>query len=192
MRPLLYREVYEKLSPDRVETLRKGSALHAKWQRQWTFVSCWHMNTGESAGMWKIYAKTNEAIAIRSSFARLARELDEKTYLGVVEYIDFENDWVPEGNTFFPFVHKRRSFSHEQEVRALFSEWPVKEGGFDYEAIPPSGGLERKVNIHELIESVYVAPTGPAWFKTLVEQVCRRYGLTTPVIQSSLDAEPFF
>jgi len=192
LRPIVYKERYEKLPPDRLETLHRNESQHNKWQRQWTFINCWHMNSGESAGMWKLYAKTNEAIAIRSSFFRLANELDDKTYVGVVEYIDFDHDWVPEGNTFYPYVHKRRSFSHEQEVRALFVKWPIKDNRFDYEAVPPNGGLEQRVNVQELVESVYVAPTCPSWFKVLVEKVCRRYGLSKPVVQSSLDAEPFF
>lgn len=192
LRPLVYKDMYTGMPPDVIEKMNSSQADFNKWQRQWTFISCWHMNSGESAGMWKLYAKTNEAIAIQSSFFRLANELDSKTYIGLVEYIDFENDWLPEGNTFYPFVHKRRSFAHEQEVRALFREMPTNSQGFDRLAIPPNGGLDRKVNLQELVETVYVAPTSPPWFLALVKDVCVRYGLNKNVIQSSLDAEPFF
>lgn len=192
MRPIVYQDVYKQISPETLEKMQLSQAQFNKWQRQWTFVNCWHMNPDESAGMWKLYAKTNEAIAIQSSFYRLANELDEKTYVGVVEYIDFEKDWIPEGNSFYPYVHKRRSFAHEQEIRALFVEWPIKEGGFDTSATPPSGGLERKVNLQQLIERIFVAPTCATWFKELVADVSRRYGLNAPIVQSSLDAEPFF
>ncbi|MES1981929.1 MAG: DUF2971 domain-containing protein [Pseudomonadota bacterium] len=192
LRPEVYKEIYDKMSVDVVEKMHQGQAQHYKWQRQWTFINCWHMNIGESAGMWKLYAKTNEAIAIKSSFSCLANQLDSETYIGVVEYIDFDHDWLPEGNALYPYVHKRRSFAHEQEVRALFVDWPVTEAGFNLQAVPPESGLERKVDIQELVEAVYVAPTCPSWFRTLVKQVCHRYGLTKRVVQSSLDAEPFF
>ena len=77
------------------------------------------MNEGGSAAMWQLYSKTNEAVALKSTFFRLANELDEKTYIGLVDYIDFENAGLPEGNTLYPYVHKRLSFSHEKEVRAV-------------------------------------------------------------------------
>jgi hypothetical protein len=35
--------------------------------RDWTVVSCWHMNEQESAAMWNLYARTNEAICIQST-----------------------------------------------------------------------------------------------------------------------------
>ncbi len=39
--------------------------------RQWKFLSCWHMNEGESAAMWRLYSRGNEAIAVQSTYARL-------------------------------------------------------------------------------------------------------------------------
>lgn len=188
LRPIVYKDI----PPHILEMQRKDGENFNKWQRQWIFVNCWHMNEGESAGMWKLYAQTNEAIAIKSSFSKLFNELNSETYIGLVDYIDFDHDWIPEGNCFFPYVHKRQSFSHEREIRALFAQWPTKKDGFDYNAKPPAGGLEQKVNLNNLIESVYVAPTCPTWFKVLVENVCARYGVAKQIIQSSLDAEPFF
>jgi hypothetical protein len=192
LRPIIYKEMYEKLPAQTLEKINSGQADFAKWQRQWTFINCWHMNATESAAMWRLYAKSNEAIAIRSSFFRLANVLDDKTYVGRVEYIDFERDWMPEGNAFYPFVHKRRSFAHETEIRALFTQWPTTDEGLDFKAEPPTAGLEKPVNVDELIEQVYVAPTAPGWFRELVQQVSSRYGPQKPILQSSLDAEPFF
>lgn len=191
LRPNLYKEFYPKIPAKVFADIASLKAASAKSQRQWTFINCWHMNLGESAAMWKLYAKSNEAVAIKSSFFRLANELDNETYVGMVAYIDFERDWLPEGNIFYPFVHKRHSFSHENEVRAVYMDVPIKDGHFDQSA-PHPGGVEKKVDLSTLIEVVHVAPTSPTWFKVLVEQVCRRYGLAKPVVQSSLDAEPFF
>lgn len=191
-RPIIYKEMYEKLTAETLEEMSSGRSDIAKWLRQWTFINCWHMNATESAAMWRLYTKSNEAIAIRSSFFRLANVLDDKTYVGRVEYIDFERDWMPEGNAFYPFVHKRMSFAHETEIRALFTQWPITDGGFDFKAEPPMAGFEKHVNVDELIEQVYVAPTAPEWFRELVQKVSSRYGLKKPVLQSSIDAEPFF
>ena len=37
------------------------------------FVNCWHMNDFESAAMWRLYLKSNEGIAIQSTFRRLKK-----------------------------------------------------------------------------------------------------------------------
>src|SRR4051794_23331256 len=31
--------------------------------RRWTYISCWHANEMESAAMWRLYARSHEAIA---------------------------------------------------------------------------------------------------------------------------------
>jgi len=188
LRPILYKDI----PSEALSRMASEGAEFTRFLRKWTFVSCWHMNEGESAAMWKLYAKTNEAVALKTSFFRLVNELDDKTYVGKVEYIDFDHDWLPEGNTFYPYVHKRRSFAHEREVRAVIQELPVSDQGIDRTKEPPSGGVERSVNISTLIEAIHVAPTCPTWFKETVEKVARRYGLSAPVIQSALDDEPFF
>jgi len=44
---------------------------YSKWIREFTAVNCWHMNKYESAAMWKLYLKSDEGIAIKSTFRRL-------------------------------------------------------------------------------------------------------------------------
>ena len=86
---------------------------------------------------------------------------------------------------FYPYVHKRKSFAHEQELRAIMQDYsPLRD------AAPE--GIQRAVDISSLVEAIYVAPTGMAWFKELVEETVRRFELDIPVHQSALDAEPFF
>ena len=50
----------------------------------------------------------------------------------------------------------------------------------------------KTVALTELIDRVHVAPGAPSWFKDLVQRVCVKYGVDKAVIQSSLDADPFF
>ncbi len=184
----------EKQRPDvykdkRLEDILPSLGKWAQLMRYKTFVNCWHMNYHESAAMWYQYAKTNEAIAIRSTFQKLDDLLDSDCLLGVIKYIDYEHDWLPEGNLLFPFVHKRLSFAHEQEIRVVVQDNPnlpnfVKE-------IRPDG-IWKKLDLSLLIEEIYVAPTSPTWFHELVEKVISKYELNKPVIQSTLDKEPFF
>ncbi|MBI1893228.1 MAG: DUF2971 domain-containing protein [Candidatus Rokubacteria bacterium] len=116
-------------------------ATFYRWVCQWTMISCWHMNEHESAAMWKLYAKTNEAIAIRSTYALLRKGLDDSVHIAVVKYIDYGTKWLPEGNAYYPFVHKRVSFAHERELRAITGTLPTNGGTLDYEAIPPEHGV---------------------------------------------------
>src|SRR3990172_7066486 len=138
--------VYKNASPSWLEQW-------SLWSRQWTYINCWHMNEYESAAMWSLYAKTNEAIAIQSTYQRLFDCLPPKTYVGKVHYIDYDKDWLPEGNTFFPYVHKRKSFEHEQELRAVIQEIPLNEsGGFDKLKVNPESGRVINVDAQNLAE----------------------------------------
>ena len=37
----------------------------------------------------------------------------------MVKYVDYDKVPIALGNHFFPFVHKRLSFAHETELRAI-------------------------------------------------------------------------
>jgi len=158
------------------------------WQRKnmrsHTYMNCWHMNEHESAAMWKLYAATNEAVAIRTKYSSLVAALDENVFVGQVRYIDYETSTIPENNSFWPFMFKRMSFSHEREVRAVIQDLR--------QDMDVSGGTTIFINYEELIEKVYVAPDAPSWYFNLVEQVVNRYGHSAQVVQSSLEEQPVY
>ena len=59
------------------------------------------MNEFESAAMWNLYLKSNEGIAIQSTYKSLKRTLDKRRgdkdiVVGQVEYIDFNKDLMIE------------------------------------------------------------------------------------------------
>jgi hypothetical protein len=43
----------------------------AHTHRDYIYISRWHASEGESAAMWKLYAKSNDAVAIKTTFGRL-------------------------------------------------------------------------------------------------------------------------
>ncbi len=185
------------------------------------FISAWHESSYESAAMWSIYSRFGEGIAVRTSFKHLTESLtdqpDYDVYVGPVQYIDYDTGAIPEGNTFWPFVHKRKSFEHEREVRAVVCQ-------FDYfhnvrarlltehranslaakgiedrpdidlnDAVPfPPEGLYVPTDLGVLIERVHIAPKAAPWFADLVRSVIQRYGCSAPVSQSSLTADPVY
>lgn len=181
-------EVYSDIPPNSLDIVYKL----CENMRKFTYINCWHMNDFESAAMWKLYSKTNEAIAIKSGYQQLNECLDDESFLGIVHYEDYDNTWIPEGNTLYPYVHKRLSFSHEQELRAVIQKTPNNQMHLD---IPPNQlitGVWKTVEIINLVNEIYVAPTSPSWFKILVEKILKRYGIAIKVNQSSLDQDPFF
>lgn len=167
-------------------------ARFAKWVREWTLVNCWHMNAHESAAMWKLYAKSNEAIAVQSTYATLVACLPSNVFVGCVQYIDYDKDWLPEGNSFYPFIHKRKSFEHEREARAVIQELPIENDAIATGKTNPNYGQHINIELAELVKSVYIAPMAPSWLRDLVEAVCMKYGHKWNVTKSSLDAEPVY
>lgn len=146
------------------------------------YASCWHMNDYESAAMWKIYLESNEGIAIQSTFSRLTKCFtgSEDVSIGIVKYIDYNKDTIPSHNILYPALHKRKSFEHERELRALVMSGENIQGKF----IP--------VNFDVLIDHIYIAPNSQQWFYDLVSRVISRYGIEKTIINSGLDEKPLY
>lgn len=186
LRPLVYRHIRNQFG------LAAGELM--KRLRSWVAASCWHINDQESAGMWKLYTKTNEAVCIQSTFRKLRDALGSGARVGLVRYVDYEKEWIPESNPLAPFLYKRKSFEHEHEVRALVPLGNLNELQRTTGATKiPSIGIWHQTELTNLIEKVYVAPDAPHWFFELVRKVTERYEQSIiPVVQSSLSATPFY
>lgn len=190
-------EVFHPADGESAAEMMQGLSLFHRSLRLHTFMSCWHLNNVESAAMWKLYVSQNEGIAIQSTFERLVRSFqgDEndmfEVYVGKTNYLDYKRELFPEGNTFLPFLHKRLSFEHEHELRAIIQ--PVFPGGDPLtESDPFADGLLVGVDLQTLIEGIYVASTSEAWFAALVENVAKKYGLAVSVRHSDLQRTPLY
>ncbi len=170
------------------------SQFHKKLRNS-IFINSWHESQYESAAMWKLYLKSNEGIAIQSTFGRLKDCFKQNTpdiYIGKVHYRDYLTEKIPGNNFFAPFLHKRKSFEHEKEVRALLIEYTwTKDGLPNLSKAPSSDGIGVPVDLEKLVANIYVAPENPKWFFELVKSVTKRYGLSKP-LQSALDAKPLY
>lgn len=159
-------------------------------------ISCWHLNDYESAAMWKLYLKSDEGIAVQSTFGRLKNSLKDEDYdifIGKVKYIDYNKEPMPEDNFLHPFLYKRKSFEHEQELRAIIMTPPIfKEGEIKGHWPPIVDGIYVKVDLTELIEKIYLAPMSPKWLFELVKSVTRIYKLDNEIFQSTLDDTPVY
>ncbi len=163
-----------------------------KEKRKYICVNCWHMSTHESAAMWKLYAKTNEAICIQTTYRKLRYFLDKEVKIGIVKYINFERDWIPETDIYYPFLYKRISFKHENELRAIIDISARKQLNFNTDIeIERFGGVWKKGNLKSLISDIYISPDSPDWFEDIVKKFVNTFGFKDP-IRSTLDAKPLY
>jgi hypothetical protein len=177
------------------------SLASEKRMRKYFLINSWHMNEYESAAMWELYLKSNEGVAIQSTFNNLKESFDSDTKdhvnIGEINYIDYEKDSIPMSNVFHPFLCKRKSFEHEKELRAIVWELPfVTEEDelikLDLERELYEMGKYVPVSLEILIEKIFVSPTAPPWFNDLVQSVVNKYELKKEIIQSSLAEDPLY
>lgn len=154
----------------------------AEQDRRSTFVSCWHANTGESEALWRLYCPPPMmGLAIRTNVRSMIDALadDPQIKLGRVQYADFQKRFAGFHDRIF---WKRKSLSHEAEVRAVIKRYDVAE----------ELGLLMPVDLQKLLLSVVPSPFAQRWFTTLVESTMKRFNIDSMVIQSELLSEPFF
>jgi hypothetical protein len=181
-------DIPEPLRSKIVDSRRSLGSMSKTWPR-FLALNCWHMNPHESAAMWKLYLKSDSGIAVQSTYSRLKRAIvtHEDVFIGAVRYIDYEKDAIEDDNIFIPFVHKRMSFEHEKEIRAVIARFPksLKDQSI-------KEGFNVHVNMEELVEAVYLSPSSPKWISDLIKSMIGIYGYQFRVVQSNLDAEPIF
>ena len=176
------------------EQLRDGFRKREEWNRRWPsfcYINSWHMNEHESAAMWHLYSKSDEAIGIQTTFRRLAEQLPDYVYVGEVGYIDYETGVIPEINILNAFLCKRMSFAHERELRALIMGAPP-EAGVPLPFRAKDGGVIVPIHLEDTIETIRVSPTSPTWFKDTVDKLVKSQKINIPVLQSSLSAKPLY
>ena len=84
----------------------------------------------------------------------------------------------------FLALHKRRSFAHEQELRALI--WPLLNPDTDLKVAPPEG-LNVRVDVMRLVRKVFVSPLAGSWYVDVVAALLEKFGYgAIPVVPSRL------
>ena len=103
--------------------------------------------------------------------------------VGRINYVDYRSATWPNDDLMRASMHKRLSYAHEREVRALVSS-PDDAHRED--------GLYIAVDVNGLVHEIFVSPESPEWFRDVVESVARRFNVTAPIHQSSLASLPLF
>ncbi len=182
------------------EFLRRRG-LTASWEqlskayreaRSTTYVNCWYAGNTESEAMWRLYCGAGHGVAIQTTYDGLVDSIKDAydTYIGVVNYIDYDREWFPSANMFYPVMHKRLAFAHENEVRLVTS--PSK-----YRASPPEPtplGLTLDWDPASRVEALYVDPYAPEYYFDVVQSVVSSLApnLAPKLVWSQMKAVPFF
>ncbi|PEF72085.1 hypothetical protein CON94_28385 [Bacillus pseudomycoides] len=190
----------EIFKPDRYwqETNEKNKKLYRE-HRESIVVNCWHINEHESAAMWDLYLNSSDGVAIQStvsSFKKSVEETKEKIYMGKITYLDYQNDDPNFDDEYSQYMHKRKSFEHEKELRFIhdlnnrfFNNNKPETENIN---LPDDMGLSIQCDIKCLIEKIYVSPKSAKWFENLVRAICNKYGLEKEVFKSRLYDEALY
>ncbi len=157
--------------------------IHIKELRNEVAVNCWHSGDYESAAMWELYSKSDESVCLQSTYKKLKSSLSNNIDVGIVQYIDYKKEYIPEHDPYLVFLYKRKSFEHEREIRGLIKKLDTSNKG---------KGKFVKINLDMLIENVYISPSSPTWFYELVKKTLKRYNLSKNIIHSSLADDPVY
>jgi hypothetical protein len=187
-------------------------------QRHSYYVSCWYAQDHESAAMWRVYGRSEECIAVQTTYERLVELLPNYTQCGMVKYFDHnEEGFNPFGNGFDWVMHKRSWFSDEKECRAVIwnagppnfedvqhfrihSEMnamrmfgkPIGTNGWTIEHMEPSpaSGVSVQLDLNKLLEAIYLGPRASSMLAKLVATLVDRTGLIIPIVRSAMSERP--
>jgi hypothetical protein len=203
-RSTFYRKDFKEFNDDQmVQEMFESRSTFARNIVRNTFVNCWNMSDHESAALWSLYASNDAGLAIKSTFSSLIgsfkplKNTDSNVsldgiFVGMVKYIDYQHEWMPEGNSFSPFVHKRKSFEHEHELRAVVRGLPLTENGADASIELFEHGMGVSVDLDILIGEIRISPLAPRWLEDLVKSVAAKYEIRRPVRRSDLAKDPVY
>ncbi|MDN3707589.1 DUF2971 domain-containing protein [Myroides ceti] len=155
-----------------------------KSKRKNIVISSWHTNYYESYAMWQVFTKNNEGLAIQSTIGKLKQSLIEERIpqnIGEVNYIDYKKEHIPFDDDFFPFLFKRKSFQYENELRILADVTPLD--------INVNEGVKIQVDVHTMIEKLYIHPKSENWYKKLVIEIVTKLGFEFEIEKSDLESD---
>ncbi|WP_296187819.1 hypothetical protein [Pseudomonas sp. UBA1879] len=179
---------YESSNPEtrEVQAIRRG----------FLFVNCWHANEHESAAMWDLYATRHAGVAIKTTIGSLKNSIiaPGEIFIGAVRYEDY-SVYIPNlaGNVLFPALVKRRSFSHEHEIRLLAlnyenSKWHSTDSEYPYYgySVPGTLSMVCEVDLNLLLKDVMFSPSMPDWLFETLKDVSGRFNIWPNHTKSSL------
>lgn len=166
--------------------------------RQHFYVSCWHLDVGETATMWRRYGKDGVAIVSRYDVLRhVIDPLPDKVMVGLIRYGTAHlTGW----NVIRFMTTKRQEFAFEREVRAMVwvtdttdsmnRHFDITNRPHDRPIYDPPQSLpewiRRKVDVTALIREVVISPFAPRHRLEEVRSLLADAGIGACVRESAL------
>jgi hypothetical protein len=179
------------------------STMQERLAKASTYISSWYQAEGESVAMWQLYGRSAGGVCIKATWDSLTSSLNGPVDVdgGYVTYLDsYSKPTVSVRNEYDMFMLKRDVFSHEREVR-LLAHQPGSFGPIEYDAGNSLGFggwadddlplvLPVPVDVEQLIESAYLAPSTPKWIEETVRKFVLDSGLAINLQRSTIEALP--
>lgn len=158
------------------------------------YANCWRLGTDENLEIWEQYAD-GRGVAIETTYDQMERFVapeQEDLYMGIVRYLDYEEEFTPTGIFYALYFYKHRTFDGEQEFRVL-----VNRGGnpiirTDGQETPPESRPDNPPHINlsadmdALINRVVLSPGADDEVRAQVEATVDEHGVSAPVVPSRL------
>ena len=158
------------------------------------YANCWRLGTDEDPDIWERYAD-GQGVAIETTFRQMEEFIapdQEDLYMGIVRYMDFEEDITPTGIPYVLYFYKHRTFDGEQEFRVLTNRGGNPIPRTDGKEIPPESRPDNpphvnlSANMDELINRVIISPDAGQEVRTQVEETLDEHSVSAPVVPSRL------
>jgi len=141
--------------------------------------------------MWQLYGLQGKGVAIQTTVGNLIASMANATqeiFIGTVRYVDYRTATFPEGNIFWPLIHKRLSFAHEMEVRAVHVRWP--ESSTPGPEHPIGVGVD--IDFDVLAPKVFANPSSQQWERDAMNAVMAKFGAGGVTETSHLAEDPLY
>ena len=192
----------EELIKEQVEELADGQADEAEVQkakqqveklteertarRTYVTINSWHWNDVENYAMWKIYARGTYGLAVQTTYERLKHCFDkakQPVFIGKVNYDD-GCEAVLSDDSLKPFLHKRKMYEYENEVRCCYVM--PEDSTFNWQAQDTNDGVFIDVNLDTLIERIYISPYSPKWIHDIVAGINEKFNIHKEIVHSTV------
>jgi hypothetical protein len=177
----------------RLSSLKENPTRYLLSTIRLTAVNCWHASDDESEAMWRMYA--DKGVAIETTVGALKESIqscDSKHLVHIykIKYMDFFDESLKPSDCMVEGLHqapllKRRSYVHENEVRAFIERAPkyLHESG-TIECPEPSP-VRLPVEVKRLVQRVHTSPYAADPFQCSVIKVCELLGLRQGIVEPS-------
>ena len=158
-REILREQLTRDLGSSQAEIYLRSLAVTNRSFRTIMNISCWHANEHSQQLCGSCTANLTAQFAFRQHTQLSLRCFLNRYAQG--RYIDYETEYFDGGNMFNPFMHKRISYEHERELRAIvvFATFPPGNApSLPVNFVVSENGVKVLIDLG-FIHKVFVSPT---------------------------------